>query len=249
MGIRAVLFDVGDTLWHAAAAPPPAVFRQIAAERAEAFLSSIGRHADDPGAAARACWDALESAMREARLGDLAEPGYAAAASAAARDVGLDLTNAEAAAFLDAIYVSGAEGGKEPYPGADDMLRTLRARGFLLGIVTNRAFGGERFRSDLRETNLDVGWDAIAVSVEVGFLKPHPALFEHALTALGVQPSQAVMVGNSLLEDVAGAQALGIRAAWKRSTPDAEGVLPDFEFDDLRELPTWDLLACGPSSD
>ena len=50
------------------------------------------------------------------------------------------------------------------------------------------------------------------------------------------------MVGNSLAEDVAGAQALGIAAAWKRSAPDAEGVIPDFTFDELSELLAWDAL-------
>jgi FMN phosphatase YigB (HAD superfamily) len=50
------------------------------------------------------------------------------------------------------------------------------------------------------------------------------------------------MVGNSLLEDVAGAQALGMRAAWKRSTPDAEGVEPDFVFDEVPELLDWHAL-------
>jgi FMN phosphatase YigB (HAD superfamily) len=44
------------------------------------------------------------------------------------------------------------------------------------------------------------------------------------------------MVGNSLAEDVAGAQAIGIAAAWRRSAPDAEGVVPDFVFDEVGEL-------------
>jgi FMN phosphatase YigB (HAD superfamily) len=44
------------------------------------------------------------------------------------------------------------------------------------------------------------------------------------------------MVGNSLAEDIAGAQRLGIRAAWRRCKPDADDVTPDFTFDDLSEL-------------
>jgi putative hydrolase of the HAD superfamily len=55
-----------------------------------------------------------------------------------------------------------------------------------------------------------------------------------------VSASKALMVGNSLAEDVAGAQKLGIAAAWRRSAPDAEGVMPDFVLDevaDLLELP------------
>jgi FMN phosphatase YigB (HAD superfamily) len=72
--------------------------------------------------------------------------------------------------------------------------------------------------------------------VEVGYLKPHPAIFEHALGALAVAASETVMVGNSLAEDVGGAQRLGMATAWRRCAPDAEGVMPDFAFDELTEL-------------
>lgn len=243
MPVRAVLFDVGDTLWHADGAPPPAEFRRRAAERAAEFLTRHGIRAADPAALARACWDAMEAAMRASRAGSLVEPDYAAVAADAARSIGLTLPRDLAGAFLEAIYVSGAEGGKSAYPDARPTLDTLRARGFRLGIVTNRAFGGERFRADLRAAGLDVAWDVIAVSVEVGYLKPHPRLFLAALEALAVAPAEAVMVGNSLTEDIAGAQALGMAAAWKRSAPDADGVTPDFTFDRVAELLDWSLLA------
>lgn len=242
MQLRAVLFDVGDTLWHAAQPPPPAEFRRMGAERAEAFLRHIGVPCRNPEQLARAAWASMESAMRAARSSDRVEPDYAAVARSAAASEGVFLTNEQAAALMEAIYISGAEGGKRAYPDARDTLVELRNRGFRLGIVTNRAFGGERFRADLRELGLDVDWDAVSVSVEVGFLKPHPALFEHALTALELEPRQALMVGNSLVEDVSGAQALGIAAAWKRSQPDAEGVTPDLTFGELSELLRWPPL-------
>ena len=243
MPVRAVLFDVGDTLWHGAGAPPAEFFRNAAAERAATFLTEHDLAHPDPASLARACWDALETAMRTARSTDRLEPDYGVVGRDAARAIGLDLSVSQAADFLDAIYVSGAEGGKEAYPDARPTLDALRQRGFKLGIVTNRAFGGDRFRRDLEEAGLDLGWDAISVSVEVGYLKPHPAPFLHALELLAVRPGEAVMVGNSLLEDVGGAQSLGIRAAWKRSRPDAEGIVADFEFDDLKELLTWSLLS------
>jgi putative hydrolase of the HAD superfamily len=190
----------------------------------------------NPELVARTAWDALESAMRQARASDLAEPDYGAVCREALIPLGLDVTREQAAAILDAAYVSGAEGGKAPYPDARSTLLELRRRGFRLGIVTNRAFGGERFRTDLREAGLDIGWDAAAVSVEVGYLKPHPALFEAALKELGATPAETLMVGNSLAEDVAGAQRLGMAAAWRRSAPDAEDVQPDYTFDDVAEL-------------
>lgn len=236
MPIRAVLFDVGETLWHAEGAPPAAEFRRLAAERAAAALASQGCVNADADLAARLAWEAMETAIRDARSGDLRERDYAEAARLALAASGIVLSHDGASALLDAIYVSGAEGGKTAFPDAAPTLLALRARGFRLGIVTNRAFGGERFRADLRDTGLEAGWEVISVSVEVGWLKPHPAAFEHALATLRIEPGEALMVGNSLAEDVRGAQQAGIRAAWRRSPADAEGILPDFEFGELVEL-------------
>jgi len=242
MPYRAVLFDVGDTLWHSAAAPPAAEFRRLAAERARAHLARVGVNAGDPAGAARVAWDALEKAMRLARATDLVEPDYGAVVRDALERAGLPLTREQALEFLDAIYISGEEGGKVAYPDARPTLDALLGRGFRLAIVTNRAFGGERFAEDLRAAGLEIPWASVVTSVEVGYLKPHRAIFCKCLSELGIEPGGAVMVGNSLAEDIAGAQAAGIAAAWRRSVPDAEGVQPDFAFDELAELLTWDAL-------
>lgn len=236
MPFRAVLFDIGDTLWHSLAAPPAEAFRRMAAERAAFELRALGLSHPDPALVSRSVWLAMEDAMRRARRTDLIEPDYGTVAQAALRELGLELDVDDAGRLLESTYISGVEGGKAPFPDARSTLLTLRERGFLLGAVTNRAFGGDRFRSDLRDAGLEIGWDVEAVSVEVGFLKPHPALFEFALAQLKIGAAEALMVGNSLAEDVLGAQRLGIRAAWRRSEPDAEGVRPDFEFDEVSEL-------------
>ncbi len=236
MPFRAILFDIGDTLWHSRAAPPAREFRRLAAERAAAVLRQFGVRGHDPATVARVAWVAMEKAMHAARATDYVEPDYGAVSRAALHALGLELTREQAGFLLESTYISGIEGGKALYPDACETLFELRRRGFLLATVTNRAFGGERFRADLREAGLDIGWDAEAVSVEVGYLKPHPAIFEFALGALGVEPGEALMVGNSLAEDVAGAQRIGVAAAWRRSKPDAEGVVPDYEFDEVREL-------------
>lgn len=245
MVFRAVLFDIGDTLWHSRDAPPPEEFRRMAADRVAEWLRDRGLSCTEPTTLARVAWDAMEMAMRKARASDLVEPNYGLVAQAAAHTLGLELSVDEAAGLLEAGYISGVEGGKAPFPDARGVLFELRNRGFLLGAITNRAFGGERFRTDLRDAGLDIGWDAESVSVEVGYLKPHAAIFEHALAALAVSPHEAVMVGNSLAEDVAGAQRLGMAAAWRRCAPDAEGVRPDFTFDELTELLTMPGLE-GP---
>lgn len=241
--VRAVLFDIGDTLWHSRAAPPADEFRRLAAERAAATLREFGVTHHDPALVARTAWVAMEQAMRTARATDFIEPDYGLVSQAALAGIGLCLTRDQAACLLESTYISGIEGGKAPYPDAVATLVELRRRGFLLATVTNRAFGGERFRSDLRDAGLDIGWDAEAVSVEVGYLKPHPAIFEFALAQLAITAGEALMVGNSLAEDVAGAQGVGMAAAWRRSAPDAEGVAPDYTFDEVRELLDFAILA------
>lgn len=242
MGFRAVLFDVGDTLWHSAEAPPPAEFRRLASLRARKYLARENIPAPDDLDVSRIAWDAVELAMKRARDTDRIEPDYAEVGRIALAEHGMRLSYQQAVGLLDAIYVSGADGGKAAYPDARTTLETLRARGFKLAIVSNRAFGGDRFRDDLRAAGLDIDWDATIVSVEVGYLKPHPEIFRSALAALDVPAHQSLMVGNSLAEDIAGAQALGISAAWKRFNPDAEGVRPDFTFDEVSELLDWPPL-------
>jgi putative hydrolase of the HAD superfamily len=236
MPFRAILFDIGDTLWHARLAPPPEEFRRLAAARAADALAVLKREHEQPALVARTAWTAMEDAMRQARATDFVEPDYGLVAQAALVPLGLSLTRDEAAFLLEATYISGSEGGKEPFADAREVLLTLRERGFLLGTVTNRAFGGERFRADLRDAGLDIGWDAEAVSVEVGYLKPHAAIFEYALERIGAGAGETLMVGNSLAEDVAGAQRLGLAAAWRTCAPDADDVRPDYTFTELREL-------------
>ena len=208
----------------------------MAAERVAVFLRGLGLEHADPALVARTSWLALEEAMRRARATDLVEPDYGEVTRTALLGLGLDLGRGDAASLLEASYISGIEGGKAAYRDATSTLTALRERGFRLGIVTNRAFGGERFREDLREAGLEIGWEAEAVSVEVGYLKPHPAIFRAALDQLAVPAAETLMVGNSLAEDVAGAQRMGMAAAWRRSAPDAEGVIPEFTFDELSDL-------------
>ena len=125
---RAILFDIGDTLWHSGGAPPPEEFRRLAAERAAAQLLALGLSHPDPSLVARAAWDAMEDAMRRARNTDLMEPDYGAVSQAALAGLGLYLNRDQAAALLEATYISGIEGGKAAFPDARETLLRTAAR-------------------------------------------------------------------------------------------------------------------------
>jgi putative hydrolase of the HAD superfamily len=74
--------------------------------------------------------------------------------------------------------------------------------------------------------------DFAVFSSEVGVRKPHPQIFERALEALGVEPENALFVGDRLYEDVRGAGELGmttVQALWFRADDHPEGGEPDHQ--------------------
>jgi putative hydrolase of the HAD superfamily len=87
------------------------------------------------------------------------------------------------------------------------VLEELRHAGLRIAVVSNGIRDLDAFVAHHR---LDV--DAIVDSRSHGRVKPHPTIFQAALAALAVAPEDAVMVGDSLEEDVEGARALGMRA-------------------------------------
>jgi HAD superfamily hydrolase (TIGR01549 family) len=118
----------------------------------------------------------------------------------------------------------------ELYEDAHPVLEDLRAHGVKLGLVSN---GIRDLHAFVEHHALDV--DAIVDSRTHGYVKPHPTIFRAALERLDVDADAAVMVGDSLEEDVEGARALGMRAI----LVDRENRYPDVaeRLTDLLALP------------
>ena len=116
----------------------------------------------------------------------------------------------------------------ELYEDVLPVLASLRESGIRIGLVSNTSRDLGAF---VAHFSLDV--DAWISSGVHGKVKPSPTIFLAALDLLGVEPAAAVMVGDSPLDDVEGARALGMQAY----LVDREGRFP--ERDDA--LPT--LLA------
>jgi HAD superfamily hydrolase (TIGR01549 family) len=85
------------------------------------------------------------------------------------------------------------------------VLDELRGYGLKLGLVSNT---GRDLAEFVRHHRLDV--DAALGSRAHGRTKPHATIFRALLATLAVEPDEAVMVGDSLEDDIEGAQALGI---------------------------------------
>jgi HAD superfamily hydrolase (TIGR01549 family) len=95
----------------------------------------------------------------------------------------------------------------ELYEDALAALDEVRRAGLRIGLISN---GVRDLTEFVAHHRLDV--DAIVDSRSHGRVKPHPTIFQAALELLGVEASEAAMVGDSLEEDIEGARALGMRA-------------------------------------
>lgn len=95
--------------------------------------------------------------------------------------------------------------------GATPLLLAVRARAQVV-VVSNNLLAEQRTK--LRHCGLDRHVDVLVVSEEAGVAKPDPAMFQIALDRAGVTAGEVVMVGDSWANDVEGARAAGIRAIW-----------------------------------
>ena len=125
------------------------------------------------------------------------------------------------------------------FPRVHEMLADVRASGLRMGVLSNA-------RSDwaIREitTRLDIAkyFDAIVTSAGVGFRKPRPEPFREVLKELGLEPSEVVMIGNSLQADISGARALGlktVRVIFEDDIDEDEGADPEVTVCRVSGLP------------
>jgi putative hydrolase of the HAD superfamily len=113
----------------------------------------------------------------------------------------------------------------ELFEDALPVLEELRVARVKIGLVSN---GIRDLTEFVAHHRLDV--DAIVDSRSHGRVKPHPTIFQAALDALEVDARDAVMVGDSLVEDIEGARALGMHAILvdrDERHPDVEQRLTD----------------------
>jgi putative hydrolase of the HAD superfamily len=95
----------------------------------------------------------------------------------------------------------------ELYPDVRDTFEELTEHGLKVGLLSNTARDLEVF---VEHHGLRV--DALLTSRVHGKTKPHESIFRQVLGLLGVAPTEAVMVGDSVEDDIEGAQRVGMRA-------------------------------------
>ncbi len=238
--LKAVLFDLDDTLidwsgfksdWSAIEQKHlKGVFDYISAEIHP--LSDADAYNAEFRNRVMAAWTAARTTMRAPNLGALlVESAVALGAPAESLDTHRCLE----------AYAWQAADGTIGFPDAADALSLLTKHGIKVGIVTNAHQPMWLRDIELRTHNLFDHFPTCRISAaDVGYLKPHPAIFQAALNCLGTTPSETVFVGDDLEADIVGAQAAGLRAVLrriKREKVNLSHIVPDEMIDSLEELP------------
>jgi HAD superfamily hydrolase (TIGR01509 family) len=133
--------------------------------------------------------------------------------------------------FLDAEHAAWRP-ARSLLDSAHALLDSLRARGLRLAVVANTGPDPPRLvRRELDELDVAARIDTVVLSGEVGARKPDAEIFRRALADLGVEATDAIFVGDRLVDDVQGAAALGmttVQAFWFRADDTPAAVEPDF---------------------
>ena len=111
-------------------------------------------------------------------------------------------------------------GGDQVHPVLVDFIRALRPQ-YKVGIISN---AWSQTARSLDSWEIQDAFDVIIGSGDVGVMKPDPKIYRLALDGLQVLPHEFVFV-DDFIENIQGAEALGINAIHFQNTPQALGEL------------------------
>ena len=187
---KGAIFDFGNTLCASArlAASLPAVWPDtragIVGEYIEARIAALYR----PQQSEQPDWKCIWQEAFERNGCDWSE----------------DVALAHLRHFLDAGIL---------YPYTKNVLYTLRQAGLKLALLSNATGPPEVFHDDLLTKGLRDAFDVVIWSCEIGYRKPSRQAFATAIDRLGLDPKDVLMIGDSEVADIVGAQQAGIATA------------------------------------
>lgn len=95
------------------------------------------------------------------------------------------------------------------FPDSERLLKELKNRGYLVGIITNGPSYLQNHKMDT--SGLRPYCDIVVVSGDVGVHKPDPAIFTYTADKLGVRAEECIYVGDHPVNDIEGALGAGMK--------------------------------------
>ncbi|NLS76042.1 MAG: HAD-IA family hydrolase, partial [Chloroflexi bacterium] len=213
--LKAVIFDLGGTLMSFG--DPEIDFRELTRRGLATLYAELarrdGRALPAQAEFTRALDDALEAAWERSQR-TLRSERMDRVLAEAAPPWGLPTAPADLAAMAAAFH-RGAQPYVRLYDDTAATLAWLRGRGLKIGLVSNTVWLPEMHDADLARLGIAGQFDHRLYSSAFPYVKPHPAIFEASLEALGVSAGEALFVGDRLVDDIGGALGAGLRAVHK----------------------------------
>ncbi len=133
-----------------------------------------------------------------------------------------------------------------PFAETAPVLGELRRRGYRIGILSHVPWVGPACRRWYQRHGLAELVDFYSLSCEIGWIKPNPAHFTHALKQAGCRADEILHVGDHPWRDVEGGRAAGFRTCLRLT----QGIYPEEQLRDCRPdlviLRLTDLLESLP---
>ncbi|OGC95202.1 MAG: hypothetical protein A2W25_02015 [candidate division Zixibacteria bacterium RBG_16_53_22] len=185
-------------------------------------------------------WENFHNAIDQMAVShneDLSEIDLVAVTDSILSKLGINSLDGLARKFIDAYY-QPITAQITLLPDSREILEKFEGAGLKIGLVSNTIFPAEYHRREMKRFGIFDFFDFAIFSSEFGFRKPKKEIFFKALELAGSEPNRAIFVGDRMVEDVGGPQAVGIRGVLKRvdgrdySAP----VAPFQTITNLREL-------------
>jgi len=232
MKIRAVLFDLGYTLWDVDYSGETQAYETLRRRLAKGSGAPI-----PPAEKLRVAVSAVFLRETEAWLkGKLEQVPTEDIYRDALESLGLNIPAGYLSHVADDVLSRSIRYGVDPE--TPQVLRALKERGLAIGAVSNTYQSSRALEKSLAKHGLMQYIDTLVVSSEVGWEKPHPAIFQEALRRLGVWAKETVFVGDMGWADIQGAQAVGMKAVLTRQyrQEDRGDSKPDLVIERLSEV-------------
>ncbi len=220
--IRCILFDLGSTLWTTVDKATWLSLEETSNLTAVETLLRFTNNKEFSSLETHILGTLLRKAVEnQIRFGARQNPGYepdfVLATIEALQQLGISKANRTLGEDIYEALRIRIPNSRVLFDDTHTTLAALKQRGYILGVVTNRHYGGLPFYEDLQTMGLldYFEYGHMAISADLGIRKPNPDIFMYALKGLNVQPEEAAMVGDSLKADILGARMLNILAIWK----------------------------------
>ncbi len=234
--IKAITFDFWNTLYKAASYAQPLRRRFLFELFAKHQIAVSVEQVDAAEDGARRMWN---KAWRE----EYRTPSAAEWVRVMLNELLIDLPPADFDALATCYDRSllDADPGPTLIDGAQETIGRLAGR-YRLGVISDSGLStGRTLREFLIRDQVIEHFRQLTFSDEVGVSKPHPRIFHLTLDGLGVQPHEAVHIGDLTRSDIAGAKGVGLYAIRLTANYDDADrtVTPDAVLGSYAELEAW----------